>query len=450
VPECVALFRQVLGDVDDLVSRGVSSPEGALAWSPDGARLLVGTHGGDLLLLDGWTGRELARRHFAESSIKAVAWSQDGGVAYAGEQSPDAILHALAGQDLHELWSFRLSDELERSAPPAPGDAYGVFTLPAAYGLVALREGQLLVLGTHAWTDTNERARNLGRVWRLDREGAVQARWPADAPADAVFRYPRVDEEAGVLAFPIARSADGEPPPGFARDGAIVLRLPDLSLVRSVAGEPIKPHFERAFLWEAVDVRQDALLLGFGDGRVQRWPLPDGPARVHEVATPMVAGEVPIVASVSWGLFQLDGGYVASTGRTNIPWGSEVAANRPPSAHPGENTVWAWGPDGQLRWNWRAEPSIQGLSMSPDGRTLVVGGGAREVDDRHDLFGAWLLRLDGDGSGAERVQVSCPTEGPLFFHHAPTNDGRVAVVELPWKDGPEGAVQGAYRVTVLR
>jgi hypothetical protein len=80
----------------------------------------------------------------------------------------------------------------------------------------------------------------------------------------------------------------------------------------------------------------------------------------------------------------------------------------------------------------------------------VVGGGARTTDTRRDLFGAVVFRLDGEGSGPERIEVSCPTENPVFFTHDVLDDGRIAVSEVPYRDESGDRVLGDYRVTVLR
>jgi hypothetical protein len=439
-----------LGDVDSLISRGVSTPGTALAWSPDGATLAVGSYLGEILLVDGWTGEVRARRRLAETMVKRVAFSPDGAVVYAGEQSPDALVHALDATDLSSRWTFRLADELESSPPPPDTDIYGVFTLPAAYGLEVLNGGDLIVAGMHSWTVGDDLKRNLARIHRLSPDGTVLASFPAQGPADAVFRFPRVDEAAGVVAFPVGRSASGPPPEGLPLEGVQVLALSDLSPRFGYAAGPLAPHFKRAAMWEAVDVSGDRVLAGYGDGRMQLVSIPGGEVLTHELGTPIVSGDVPVSASIAWGEFLPDGGYAVNTGHSNIPWGSDVAASRPAAAHPGENTLWVYGPDDALRWNWRGDPAIQGLAVTPDAEHLVVGGGPRAVDHRRDLFGVFVFRLDGEGSGADRLVVSCPTESPVFFRHAALNDGRIATAEVPYKDESGGRVLGEYRVTVLR
>jgi hypothetical protein len=449
-PECVPLFHVDLADVRSLVSRGVSAPGTAMAWSPDGSKLAIGSYRGEIVVVDGWTGAELARRQLAEAVVKQIVWSPDGATVYAGEQSPDAFVYALSAADLTTRWSVRLADDLETSPPPGEADVYGLFTLPAAYGVAVLPGGDLIVAGAHAWVTGDDERRNLARILRIDPAGEVVASFPSDAPAKAVFRFPRVDVDGGLLAFPVGYSAAGERPTDLPLDGIQVLNLKDLTPRFQHVGGALEPHFKRAHLWEAVDVDGERALAGFGDGRLQLVPLDGGAVTSLDLGTPVVSGDVPIASSVSWGLFLDDGASAASTGTTNIPWGSDVAASRPPAAHPGENTLWVHGADGALRWNRRMEPAIQGLSVTPNGKRLIVGAGARNSDARRDLFGAYVFRLDGEGSGEERLEVACATESPVSTRHEPLDDGRIAVGEVPWKDEADGAVHGFYRVTVLR
>jgi hypothetical protein len=450
-PECVPLFSQEIGNIDSLISRDVSAPGTALMWSPSGDRLAVGTYTGEVIVVDGWTGEVRSRRKLAETMVKRVAWSPDGKTLYAGEQSPDAKLHALDPVSLESRWTFALADDLLTSPPPAETDVYGVFTLPAVYGLQVLDGGDLIVVGMHSWTDRAGRKRNLGRVYRISPQGIRQAAWPQDGPADATLRFPRLDRSAGLLALLVDRFADGPPPPSLPIDGVQVLRLVDLTPHHQFVNQPLAPHFAHATVWEALDLdgERNRVLVGYGDGRIQWVPMDGGDRSTFDLGTPITSGEVPIAASVGWAHVLADGGFVTNTGRSNIPWGSAVSATRPPVAHPGENTLWVYGADGTLGWNWSGGAKIQGLSLSPSDRFLVLGSGPRETDQRTDLFGAWIFDLQRDGPGSERLLAACATEGPVFFQHAVTDDGRIAVSELPRKD-EAGRIHGSYRVTVLR
>lgn len=449
--DCATLFHVPLGDVSRLIAMGGTAPDTALAWSPDGTRLAIGAYTGELVVVDGWTGAEIARRTLAEAMVKRVAWSADGATLYAAEQSPDAHVLALDPANLETRWSLRLADEVGTSAAPPGDDVYGVYSLPAAFAMVVLSDGDLLVAAAHGWNETDGVRRNRSRLLRI-RPGAagptVVAAWPSEA-ADAVFIHMSVDQERGLVALAINRSADGPAPASLPIGGVQVLRLADLAPTRSVVPGPLPPYFTSAFLWEAVDLEGGELMLGLGDGRVQRIDLDQGATTTLEPGTPLVAGEVPIAASVGHGLLH-EGQAVFLTSNTNIPWGAAAPDLRPPSAHPGENTLWSYGSDGRLTWTWRGAQRLEGLTLGDDGRTLVVGAGERVSDERQDLFGAMLFDLGGaPRSGDERLLGFCATEGPVFFRQALSEDGRVALSEHPWR-AADGRVVGRYQVTVGR
>ncbi len=449
--ECLTLFQVDLGDVARHVAMGAPAPATALSWSPDGERLAVGSYRGEVLVVDGWTGEVQARRRLSETMVKDVSWSADGSTIYAGEQSPDAFLRALDAGTLDDRWTLRLADRVGSSPAPPAEDIYGVYTLPGAYGLEVLDGGDLLVLALHSWTDADSVKRNRSQALRVSPAGEVVAAWPQE-PADATFTHPRVDADGGLVVFTVNRSADGEPAGDLPLGGVQVLDLasfePDFRTV--VPG--LEPHFTRAFIWEALDVSKahDAVFMGFGDGRVRAVGL-DGTERLGlDVGVPILAGDVPIHASIGWGFLHLDS-VVFNTGRTLIPWGAASPDLRPPSAHPAENTVHVVGLDGESRWTWTSEREIQGLTPAPDGRSLVVGAGSRTTDQRRDLYGAVVLDLGGpaERGGKDRQRAVCSTEGPVFFAHAVSEDGRIALSEFPVKE-EDDSVSGAYRLTVMR
>lgn len=450
--ECLTLWQAPLGEVARLVAmQGV--PDTALAFSPgEGLLLAVGTAQGEVLVLDGWTGQQLARRRLPEALIRAVAWSPDGSLLYVAEQSPDATLRAVDPHTLADRWTLRLADLVGTSTPPAGEDLYGVYSLPAGYGLAVLPAGELLVAATHGWGDEQGQRRNQGQLLRIGADGRIAARWP-DAPAEVTLLHPIVDAPGQRVAVAVGHSSSRPAPPGLPVGGVQVLALPDLSPVAAPVAAPLAPWFAEARVWEAMDLsaQDDALLMGLNDGRVQLWSLA-GALRV-EIAggAPVLAGEVPIHVGIGWGLLHEQRAFYA-TSTTRIPWGAASPDLRPPSAHPDQNTLVAAGLDGARAWAWSGEHEIQGLSLSPDGDELVVGAGERAADARRDLYGALVFdaRHGGAaGAGASPLRAFCPTQGPVFFRHAVTADGRVAVAEYPYADA-DGVQHGAYRVSVLR
>jgi hypothetical protein len=440
--ECVPIAHAPLGDVSRLIAAGGSPPDTSLAFSPDGALLAVGSYLGELLVLDAWTGEVLRRKTVPEALIKRVAWSPDGRTLYAAEQSPDAMIWALDATTLKARWSRRLADDVGSSPAPAGVDLFGVYSLPTAFGLEVLPGGDLLVAASHGWDDESGARLNRSRLLRISPEGELVAGFP-DTAADAIFLHPQLDLDGGLVALSVTRSASGAAPEGLPIGGMIVLDLVDLSPVTQLRAEPLLPHFQSVFVWEAsaVSRRDDLLVLGLGDGRVLLRRL-DGAERASlSAGAPVMAGEVPISASVGHALIRA-GEVVYLTSRTTIPWGA---------AAPDENALWVVSPDGETRWTWTGPQALDGVSLGMDGRRLLVGAGARESDTREDLFGALVFDLGGEAGrgGEERLEAFCATAAPIFFRPVMSVDGRVAVAEHPTPDG-RGGVKGEYRVTILR
>ena len=446
--DCVELFRLPLGSVSRFATLAGTSPETSLAFSPDGSRLAIGSHAGDLLVVDAWTGQIRARRHLAEAMVREVAWALDGRFVFAAEQSPDAFVYQLRPDDLGEIGRVRLADHVGTSAPPPGDDLYGAFTLPTAHSLLPLPGGDVIVAATHGW-QTSEGRRNASRLLRLSGPDLrIAAAWPEVGPADAVFRA--FTGSAEHVAMALGRTASG-PPPDLPLHGVMVLRSDDFATSRVIHLDPLKPWFATPFVLDRVAM-QDArgpVVLALADGRIHASDT-QGADFYVDLGAPILVDDVPIAARVS-NIELVDGVVYAISSRTTIPWGAASPELRPPTTHPSENAVWALGlGEGALPllWTWRGPHELVGLSVSPDGRWAVVGAGRREHDRRLDLFGALVFRLDGEGSGPERMRAFCETRSPVFHRHALAPDGRIAVVEIPWTHSDE--VHGTYAVTVFR
>ena len=445
-PSCVPVFTVELGDVDRHTAMGGSAPDTAMAFSPSGRHLAIGTFLGEVILVDAWTGATLARRRLAETMVKQVAWSSDGSTLYVGEQSPDGSLLALSIPTLEETWRVNLSDWVGDSPLPA-GNLYGAYTLPAAYGLDVLADGSLLVVATHAWTiDSGERL-NRSVVLKLGSDGRPLAQWP-EQPADAVFF--RTQLAGDVALIPVSRSSDGPHSGELPIGGALVFDLHRFEPTASIRPQPLEPWFTNTFLWEALDVRGDTVFLGLGDGRAGLWSLDGQPKTTLPSAGPIMAGETPVVASIGSGMLHGERA-VYITSSTHIPFGAAAPELKPLAAHPNENTLISADASGRMTGSWSGPHRLQGLAMMPDGRHLVVGAGQREHDQRQDLFGALVFDLGPEDAPLDRPLLSrfCQTEGPVFFRAAATLDGRIAVTEHPYRHGEDPAF-GDYRVTVFR
>lgn len=442
VPDCAPLFHVELEDRAQEAALGVPAPGAAMAFSPDGGTLAIGSVGGAVILVDGTTGRELRRRTLPEAAVKRVAWSADGATLYVGEQSPDASFRALDAATLTDRWSVRLADDIERTVLPPKDDIYGLYSLPAVFSVRPLPDGSVLVAGAHGWASADGQRKNRSRLYRFGAGGERLAAWPPDGAVDGVMLNPAVDGDLTVIG--LSRSADGPPPPGLPIGGVLALETGTLAVRWTQSFPTLEPHFHEVFLWDALDVGPHHVFLGLGDGRAFVLDRADGKvATALTPGVPVLAQGVPIAAGVGFSTLAGETAYFLTTA-TNIPWGSADPATRPPAPHPAQYTIHALDLPGTAAWSRQVEQSVQGVAMAPDGRALLVGAGDRSTDERTDLFGALLLDPRDGG-----VITTCPTEGPVDFRMTWAPDAhRFAVAEAPFKVGAE--VRGAYRVTVFR
>lgn len=440
-PECVPMFHVELEDMSRLAAMDAPSPGAALAFSPDGRWLAIGSDGGSLRIVDAASGVERARTTISEGAVKQVAWAPDGQTLYAGEQSPDATLAALDVSTLAQRWQVRLADDLETSALPPADDVLGLYSLPAVYGLSVLDDGSVLVTGAHGWPQADGTRKNRSRLYRIGADGKQLGAWPNAAAADGIMLHPAVSgRQAAVV---MSRSATGPDPADLPIGGLAVIDLDTMTPRWQTRFPVLAPYFTEVFAWDAIALEAGTAMAGLGDGRVFLYDDAGAPLTTLTPGVPMLSQGVPIAAGVGFGTLR-DGITYFATTETNIPFGSTDPALRPPTAHPAQFTVHAVRRDGSLVWARPLDHHTAGVVMSPDGTTVLVGAGARMTDERVDLYGAVLL----DAASGAPV-TACSTEGPAHFRPVWSPDGReIAVTEAPFT--VDGVVHGAYRITVFR
>ncbi len=468
IPECRPLFHVELSELSTLITLSGTAPNSTVRFSPGGSLLAVGGHNGELVVVDGWSGDEIARTKLSEAATKEIAWSQDGSTLYAAEQSPDAYLHALDPSTLEERWSFRLADYIDTSPMPADEDRYGLYNLPAGYFLEVLPGGDIILVGMHGWDLDDGTRANKSQLFRLTPDGDIVSRFP-DTAASVTFNYAAIHSttEGSIIAINTGRSADGPPPEDLPISAITVVDLNSsnegvMEMLSSHQFRPLEPWFTAAYMWQALDIDPEkGVLVGLGDGRLLVFDedgkpsdnptAESNPRLTLSSGTPVMAGAVPVSTSVGFGRF-VGNFMLTTTADTNIPWGAASPELRPPTNHPAANTVRVHDLNGDPLWFWQSKIRVQGLSVSPDETMAVVAAGFRPTDTRRDLYGAFILDLtdpDSGRGGNSRLLAACETPNPLFFQHDIQNDGRVAVIEYPYSDG-QGGVTGEYRATVLR
>jgi hypothetical protein len=440
-PECTPLFQVELEDMARMASMNAPPPGAALAFSPDGRWLAIGSDAGSLRIVDAETGASRVEKRIAEGAVKQVAWSADSGTLYVGEQSPDANLEAVDPATLVPRWTVRLADDLETSALPPADDVYAIYSLPGVYALRVLADGSLLVAGAHGWTTAEGPRKNRSRVYHFGPDGSRLAAWPAAGAADAVLMHPAVQGDTALIGM--SRSADGPAPADLPIGGVLALDVSTLTPRWQHVFPVLAPYFNAVFVWEAIGLGDDLAFVGLGDGRAFLFDHAGNTLATLTPGVPVLSQGVPISTGVGFGTVVGSDAYFLTTG-TNIPWGSADPMARPPSAHPAQETLHAVSRDGAPLWSWHGDHAVEGVVASPDGSLLAVGAAGRDSDTRTDLFGALLFdRATGS------LLTSCSTVGPAWYRPtwAPDN-ARLAVAEAPFL--ADGAPHGSYRVTVFR
>lgn len=371
----------------------------------------IGTADGRVLAADPHPFQVRASRQLAPGPIRALL--PVGEDIVVAEQSPTGTVRRLRGSDLADLARLDLSDRLGQGDLPAMDDAYGIYQLPAAYGLARADADTLWVTGSRGWAEAGERRRRATVLRVRTSDLSIVGAWPAEGAVEAAL-HGAVPGPDGVLV-----AVRGAAETGWS-DGVLQFDATLAPASRPIA--PLSPWFKDVFVWDALAWAPAGPAAGSADGRVTWW-RPE--ALSVGLASPVLAGDVPLVAGVvalaPWG-----DGLVATTGPTGVPWGTAAGVATPPDAHDGADTVWRIGPDATVRWAWFADAPI--AAVLPDGDALdvaVSGVAGRRGVARLDATGAVLGFVAFEGFA-----------GPLA-----RTDGALFAVERPDPDGP-----GAWRV----
>ncbi|OAG27762.1 outer membrane protein assembly factor BamB family protein [Thermodesulfatator autotrophicus] len=448
-------WKKPLEDVS-FYARSGHTPGAYPEFSPDGRWLALGTFKGGLFLFEAGTGKLIWQKRIPEGMVKRVAFSPDGQALYYGTQSPEGEVCALKTKSGEKLWCFSTARDLERGAPPPPGDIYGIYRLPGVYRLIVLPSGDLIVLAIHSWPDSRKQKwRRLSRVYRFSPQGKLRWAYPENGPAPLTLIYADADEKGQKVALVSLMPSEGDdlsigpPPQSFILlDGLTGKEL----MVHQLT--PLKPYFERVSAWESVAVSPDGRFaaLGVSDGRLFIFDLRDRRIKTClSLATPIILGELPVSATLSYGIFDSNGVFYIVSGESTLPFGLPLEVDKPAGPHPGARTVFAIDPEtGKILWRFASPFKLQGLALSKDGKVLAVGVAAfRREDTRVRQFGVLTFDLKKPGGGYKKLSGYFPTAGNVFFHLAVSPDGRlVAIVESPWAD-QYGRLFGKHRLIVL-
>lgn len=363
-----------------LVEGAHVAPHGAVAFSPDGRLLAVGTTTG--LIYDAASLEELARlqpieiapnRFSANPRIGSVAWNPDGS-RFVASGAQTWIYDPVSGSVVE-----RLLDGEGRAVDWSPDGE----RIAAGGSLWDAETGDLL------WEYANPRTSRSAHLARFSPTAEHVALASADlfGPVDALLVRAADGEEAHLL--PSDTQGVAFAPTG---DALVYADLEELVVLGYPGFE------ERRRAPHGVDARIDALawgdagiFIGARDGTIRRFDAnlslgaesaSLGPTYVADLAVRPGGSEVA-AATYSDGVVFLDpetldrrGGLLASAGRVE-------------AVHAGDDRIASGGEDGRVRiWDRRTgdllatlvrgRRGIDDIAVSPDGRSLWAVGGAND------------------------------------------------------------------------
>jgi hypothetical protein len=456
-------LTSVVLDLPDDLPEGV--PDTALAFSPDGHRLAIGSAFGELqvIAVSGAKGAGEYSRRIPEGAAKALAFSADGEVLVVGEQSPDGFVYGLNPRGSKELWRLRLADELETSRPSA--NDYGtLYQFPGAARMVALPDGDVLVLGRHSWRPDAQSRQARSRLYRINaRTGEVRWRFPAAAPERRNITWFDASRDGSRIVCALSIPGAGQLGAGEAPLEVMALDGKTGALTGRLELPPLKPHFTSALSWQSLSLRPDGAggILGADDGRV--WALSFNEAGqpaarwLVDLGTPIQAGGLMVHCGVGWALASTKG-YFVELDRNWEQHGAATRTGQPANLHPEACSIHAFDAGAetpQRLWRYQVACRPQGLWLSSDERWL---GFAYEQPEGMDAkgrptppdYGVLMLDLNRPGSGAEKLRYRYSSEGPIGFSGCFSSDGRyLAVTEGPRPGSDRMTGTRIYRVLVL-
>jgi len=457
-PSPLLVSRVDLEPVDPSNPEMGGGPDTEVRFSPDGGRLAIGSFQGWLRVVDALSGRELFARKMAEGMVKRIAWGRQGGreVLYVGEQSPDGFLYCLDAANGREIWRYRTADDIETASVSPDDNRNRIYNLPGVYQLRALPGGGVVALGTHGWRRQGKWLNKCLVYGFSGRRGRLKWRWPAKRTFPHSICWFGLSASGRLLAFTSHRSLrSGRSGPEFPGGSLYCLNGVAGGLLWKYRIPPLEPYYRRASTWQGVTVAPDGkhVFLGLNDGRgmlfAGRPPQPPGPLWVRDLGTPVMVGDIPVAAPISYAVMSNRVIYLTLPS-TIIPASTGSQRNRRPVPHPLSNYLVALDLSGRTLWRWRCPGSPQGVFLSRGGRWVATAVTSRRGSPDTDLFGLSLFDTTRPGGGAGKLVYHYATEGPLHFQAAFSPDGRfIAITEFPYSLDEGKNVHGRYRVHIL-
>ncbi len=414
-----------LGQVEVRNYQRMGFTRGIVRFSPDGAKLAVGTEDGQVLVLSA-QGGTLWRRPPGIGKITALEFAADGGYLYVGETGPEGSLYCLEAATGKERWKSGLAREL--------GVDIKRKNYPGIIRIIAAKSGRIYALAQRYDRSVRGESLYYGRIFCLSPTGRELWRYPSGEAMDAWVNWMGGDDRGERVVFGTA-NFDVDRRYRFARN---VYCLDGQTGTEAwSASVEATPPFNRTIMRGSPNIAADGSYIAAmaSDGRAFLFDR-DGRELWRRTLSQAKKVYDVYLNAVGRDAYMLGDYAVFTTINTynNANWQLPT-----PVEHPSSNSIFVFSRAGDFVAKWRAGGSIEEIAFAAD-RRLVAAVGRNTKTKDHRIHGLYVLSLP-DGLLEERLA----TEGPCVAAAISSDQRLAAGIEAPLQLD-DGTIVGGYRI----
>ena len=349
------------------------------------------------------TGEVLWKHRIPTGVIRTVKFSPQSDYLLAGEASPDGTICCFEVKEGKICWKYQVVNDTGRSE-----DRY--YAHQPKVCSIMVTEKRVYVSAARSWEDYVEKGGKKikywprkGIVYAFDlRDGRVLWKFPQKGVMDTTALRLSLDKKERYLIFGgWGGSANGNIKQDYPENTLYVLDAKKGKLIYTFLVEPLKRFgFNTVSIGSSCDISSNGRYIGFSssDGRLF---LLDNEERIKRrepvviyekvISKPIEVNRVPIYAYGGKVLVDDEGQVILIMGRTYIAPMGKGMAKSPRVRHPLENRLYEMDKKGEPVWIWQGEGPIEMLSLSADGRSLVVAMSHNYVQRRKEMAGIYCF-----------------------------------------------------------
>lgn len=421
-------YNAYLGDIPTQNYDRMGFTKAVVRYSKAEAGWIVGTERGELFLFNN-EGRQLWKRALGIGKLIALCLSNDGSIAYVGEQSPEGKLYAINIHTGDILWQYKAADFIGSDASQR--------SYPSVVHIVVDKNDNIFA-NTYRFLMRQDGVRAYtAKMLAVAKDGSLIWQFPAKEAMDSWINWCDVNDANGRVV--ISTSAYDFRSDMAYKDTLYFIDKTTGKKLNSTFVPPVEP-FDNTVMRGSPNFSTDGkyLAASCSDGRGF---LFDGQGKIlweRFVSKPTQVDEAWINASGRDG-FVTPYGVLFTTINT---YNRENWQLPTPVEHPSCNSIFVFTVDGKFRYQYRAEGTMEELSFAQNLVACAIGRNVRTHN--YKAHGAALVDL---ATGKQKGFFA--TEGPCQAIALNDDASLVAGIEAPAVT-PEGRIIGAYRLHIWK